>query len=841
MKTNPKARSDMTVCFGKARFQVLAERIIRMEWTATGCFEDRETLTVVNRRMKRIKFTAKTVDKKLILKTSALCLEYTDDGKPFSPKNLRVTFKLKGKRVTWFPGKKDARNLKGTARTLDEVAGGKVKLGDGLLSRNGWALVDDSKTIVLDTTEHGRPWVKKRPGGRRQDLYLFAYGNDYKSALGESACIFGRQPLPPRYALGYWWSRYWAYTDKELEGLVEEFEQKQLPIDVMVIDMDWHLEGWTGYTWDRRYFPDPKEFLAWAKQKNLKVTLNLHPADGVGKHEEQFTKMARAMGMNPEKCDHVEFDCTAPRFMDAYFKILHHPMENEGVDFWWMDWQQGTKTKMPGLDALPWLNYLHWEDMKARDKSMRPLIFSRFGGIGAGRYPIGFSGDTYSIWDSLAFQPYFTATASNVLFGYWSHDIGGHMPGAIEPELYMRWIQYGVYSPILRTHTTRNDQAERRFWEYPNPYSTIMMDAIRKRYEMTPYIYTENRKCYDTGISLCRPMYYDYPEEKEAYKATNQYMFGDSLLVAPVIRPVDEDDGMAMTDVWLPKGKWLDTAMGIADKGNRKFSRWYTLSETPVFVRPGAIIPGQKISQRLETGSYRDLAVTVYPGADGAYDLYEDDGISQDYMNKSFSLIPIRYSEQKTKNKITISPAKSSFDGFLKQRSLEIRIPFSVPPLEIKAGGKGLKWSYRLGDKGWTYDGDTATTIIRINKLDVTRGLVVEIIPHKTFPPKMLMGLKGLLARLECVRHIITVAAQGASAHPRERLAVEAAQTGNRISRNPGTALSELKRLREILARLPGEFRAMKRNQEDKDRQKLLAKCLSILKAARKTFPAFYK
>ena len=210
-----------------------------------------------------------------------------------------------------------------------------------------------------------------------------------------------------------------------------------------------------------------------------------------------------------------------------------------GVDFWWMDWQQGQKTALPGLDPLPWINHLHWRDMATNPEraGRRPLIFSRFGGIGAGRYCIGFSGDTHSVWESLQFQPYFTATAANVLYGYWSHDIGGHMPGEIDPELYTRWLQFGIFSPVVRTHTTKNPKAERRVWGYPDPYGKIMAEALRLRYEMVPYIYSEARAAYDTGLSLCRPLYYDWPEHDEAYRARDQYLFGRELLVAPVLQP----------------------------------------------------------------------------------------------------------------------------------------------------------------------------------------------------------------------------------------------------------------------------------------------------------------
>jgi alpha-glucosidase (family GH31 glycosyl hydrolase) len=152
------------------------------------------------------------------------------------------------------------------------------------------------------------------------------------------------------------------------------------------------------------------------------------------------------MGRDGRKAERIEFNCTDPAFMHAYFEELHHPHEQKGVDFWWIDWQQGTKCQLEGLDPLPWLNHLHARDLEKRGK--RPLIVSRYGGLGGGRFPVGFSGDALGTWDTLALEAWFTAMASNVLFGYWSHDIGGIFPTDRSPELFTRWVQFGAFSPV---------------------------------------------------------------------------------------------------------------------------------------------------------------------------------------------------------------------------------------------------------------------------------------------------------------------------------------------------------------------------------------------------------
>ncbi len=812
---------------GNARVQFLTSRLVRFEWQENGSFEDRQTLAVVNRNLGPVEFSVRKMDGIVILSTKDLKIELANGGGEFSPENLKVSFKMNGETVIWKPGTEDTRNLGGTIRTLDGANGCKKKvecklknitqakavriwepinLGKGFVSRSGWSLIDDSKNIVIDMVNN-RKWVAPRPAGKCQDWYLAAYGHDYKTALADAAKIFGGQPLPPRYALGYWWSRYWAYSDDQIEELVRSFDRIGIPIDVMVIDMDWHLEGWTGYTWDKRYFHDPGEFLAYLHRKGLKVSLNLHPADGVGRHEEHFEKMAEAMDLNPEKIDKVDFDITDPQYMENYFKLLHHPEEQRGIDFWWMDWQQGKSSKMPGLDTLPWINQLHWEDMENRPdrKDKRPLIFSRFGGHGAGRYVIGFSGDTYSTWESLAFQPYFTATAANVLYGYWSHDIGGHMPGTIDPELFTRWLQFGIYSPVLRTHTTKNAEAERRVWEYPCPYNEIMMETIRRRYEIVPYIYTENRKAFDTGVSLCHPVYYDYPECDNAYEFKGQYMFGEKLLVAPVTKPVDKDSETAEISVFLPEGQWFDIARGEMESGGRVITKRYMINEIPVFARPGTVLPAQRCRNRLNNKCYKDLLMTVYPGDSGSYTLYEDDGVSTGYLKDKYVLIKMSHKTVGNVKEITIVKTQGGFDGFIPERSLEIRLEGATPPETVSFVGKPLNRIFRLDEarEGWTYRAETASAVIKLPEINLESGATVKIHLNPALPPSMSFGLKALFSRLERVITLNTLLTSGWVLHEQERLPQDLHHASRRISMNPETFEAEIGRLRELIVKLP--------------------------------------
>ena len=396
-------------------------------------------------------------------------LRLTYDRGPFTPAGLSVQARgdVSNYHSVWRYGE-PAADLGGTARTLD-VVDGRAPLEPGVVSRVGIGALDDSRSFLF--TDDG--WVSPR-GTAATDLYVFAYGHDYDEALRAFYAVSGRQPLLPRWALGNWWSRYHRVHADSYLALLDRFDEDGLPFSVAVIDMDWHRvesvpeehgSGWTGYSWEPSLFPDPEGFLRELHERGLRVTLNVHPADGVRAFEDAYPAMAEALGRDPATGEPIAFDLTDRAFLEAYFDVLHHGLEDQGVDFWWIDWQQGPHSRIPGIDPLWMLNHFHFLD-SGRD-GRRPLTFSRYAGPGSHRYPVGFSGDTVISWASLDFQPEFTATASNIGYGWWSHDVGGHLFGVRDDELATRWVQLGVFSPILRLHSSSNPFLVKEPWMYP--------------------------------------------------------------------------------------------------------------------------------------------------------------------------------------------------------------------------------------------------------------------------------------------------------------------------------------------------------------------------------------
>jgi alpha-glucosidase (family GH31 glycosyl hydrolase) len=831
--TNPVADPRAVVVVDKARFTVLTPEMIRMEWAADGKFENHASFVFINRHLPVPKFSKEEAGKKLTLKTSALTLTYdgsTEDGK-FTANNLSIELSVEGKQVTWHPGMTDTENLQGTTRTLDGARGSQTRepIEQGLISRSGWVLVDDSTRPLFDSDnfsfKEGEkspwPWVMERPAGDRQDLYFFGYGHEYRKALGDFVKVAGKIPLPPRFAFGTWWSRYWDYSDQEIEEIIHGFRQNSTPLDVFVIDMGWHISleqlkamgqgdknnqdqsghflGWSGYTWNKVLFPDPGGFLDRLHADHLKTSLNLHPASGIQPWEASYPAMAKAMGIDPATKKYVPYDITNKKFAENYFNLVLHPLEKQGIDFWWLDWQQEQNTSMAGVKPTWWINYVHFTDQEREGK--RPLLFHRWGGLGNHRYQIGFSGDTVSVWDSLAFQPWFTSTAANVGYAYWSHDIGGHMPGAVEPELFTRWVEFGAFSPILRTHTTKNPESERRIWAYPEPFSSILRSTFQLRYAMQPYIYTEARRTYDTGVAFLRPLYYDWPEANEAYENKDEYLFGDNMLVDPVVTPSNKQSGLATEKVWLPKGEWIEWPSGKHFTGPTSADRSFSIDQIPVYVKEGAIVPMQPEMSYTGEKPVDPLIVNVWPLAPGqstSYSLYEDNGVAEQYQHGVYTHTPIKATQNGDTLRVEIGPVQGSFAGMLKSRGYKLQLPADWPPASVTVDGLAVKQAGPIGKGGWSFEGNTLTTTIPVASRSTASKVIIEVKREAGLTARRgeLDGFNGAMTRLRATYDALNTTPPLAS--PPDLL-IDAMQTGDRLGYHPEDAQKEIAHFHQVL------------------------------------------
>jgi hypothetical protein len=485
---NPKPNPKSVVEVGGARFTVLTERLVRMEW---GGVNDAATFTFINRDLPTPTYFVSSDGAATLIRTPFLTVRYQPNNKSFTAANLQVSLEVNGETVTWSPvpgvDSSLAGNLLGTIRTLDGVHGsidldcytqtrGDLHCQLGLVSTDGYVVVDDThhpqfddsswpwvrnitypqpsasecsaippearfdcgyngisdfdcvnKGCCLDSTDYGviRVPICFYGSMSYKDLYFFGHGHDYRAALREFTMVAGKIPVPPRYAFGIFYSRYWAYNDMGDMGIAMGYEERGIPLDTLVTDMDWHITfykeaaegkqdqagmsiGWTGFTWDRHLFPDPKGFLNWCESKGLKNTVNIHPASGIQPWEDTYTQMATAMGIDPETQKYVPFVPSDRKFVDNWLKITMATREAEGIDFWWLDWQQGESwIQIPLVNPTFWLNYIffttpyHWQN-----NTIRPFLLHRWGGLGNHRYQVGFSGDVFPVSSSITCTTY---------------------------------------------------------------------------------------------------------------------------------------------------------------------------------------------------------------------------------------------------------------------------------------------------------------------------------------------------------------------------------------------------------------------------------------------------
>jgi hypothetical protein len=702
---------------GCARFSVITPGCVRLEYAADRRFVDEPSLFAAGDRARlpqrpvRIEHAPKTG--LVTIDTGVFRLHYEDDGRPFHPKNLEAELIQpaddfnRTESCRWWPGKPDPRNLGGTFSTLDGIVQA-MPLPSGLLSRDGWHLVDDSRTPLLVDGWWRARHTQNTPPGSSCDWYLFGYGTNYRLALQSLAAVAGPVPLPPRFAFGSWYSRYWPYSAKDYRRIVDEYRDRGYPLDVLVLDMDWHRPGWTGWSWNRELLPDVEELLADLHARHLAVTVNLHPADGVAPHEDAYPQFMRALGRNPDSGETVPFDPWSATYVRALLDTVHEPLEAAGVDFYWLDWQQEIPGLPPELKAnlLLWMNRNYF--LHTGRGGRRGISFSRWGGLGDHRHPIHFSGDAHTGWEALAFQIPFSLASGNVGLFFWSHDIGGHL-GPRNEECYTRWVQWGALSANVRLHSMRAEALDRRPWSYPSWSQRSTSIAFALRAQLMPYIYGSAASACAETIPLLRPLYLDHPEAEKAYQNQHQYLLGRDLLVAPVVVAGVGERRVAEQVVWFPPDAlWWHWLTGERFEGGREHAVWSDIDEMPLFARGGVVLPLQ-LSERARDDKGNDngmsapigeaVLLRVYPGREGTRSvsrLYEDDGATTAYQKGAYAQTFFHYQQDNGQVTIEIGPREGASDlpGLPAMRAYLIELAGTGAAARVLVDGRPARVDY---------------------------------------------------------------------------------------------------------------------------------------------------
>ena len=466
--------------------------------------------------------------------------------------------------------------------------------------------------------------------------------------------------------------------------------------------------------------------MAYLKALGLGITVNIHDASGVNIWEDMFPQLIAALGL-PEGTTKVPFNLLNSTVAYAVEDIvLGDLLYKKFVDFMWIDWQQGGDAGgMTGNKQNPtfWLNHLRCTDRHRAGDKNRALVLARWGGMGMHRYQVGFSGDVAQLsWKNAAYQPYFSATSSNVAHGFWSHDIEGPPD---DLELYTRWIQIGAFSGIMRSHDRgmsaggcNNQKGGATWipgcsivepWNVENVYFEANRAALQLREELIPYIYNAMRAAFDTGVGLIIPMYYFFPEHEEAYAMDDQgnnvqYMFGADILFSPVTTPAQPYDfgtGLASKTTWLPPGVWYDSTTGThitAPADGVQHTGQYTLAQIPLFYKAGALIPYLPLRSLPVVGlaaqQYSFLGLKLVPGgASGSVSVYEDDGVTTDYLTENaFAWTTATYTSTPTSITITIS-TNGTYPALPTNRAYQIRALNGGTLASVTVNGAAVPYS----------------------------------------------------------------------------------------------------------------------------------------------------
>ena len=639
-----KAKSDSkTIIQGNNyRISVITERIVRLEFSPAGQFNDRPTQLIKKRNIGIPDFSVRQDANMLELTTKYFSLSYIKNqpftGTKVDPmKNLKITLlsRERDRNKDWYVGHPEARNMLGNMVGVDVDI--PITLQKGLYSLDGFTSIDDSfGNVIMEDGTLGNPIAN------HLDIYVFMYDRDFKQVLFDYFKMTGAPALLPRYALGNWWSRNITYDDNSIKDLIRKFERKKIPISVMLFDHDWHtrnvgdIKGLkTGFTFNTELFKNPQEMIGEFHKRGIRVGLCVNPTEGIYPHEQYYQQASEFMQVQPNTI--IQFDPLNPKLLDLLFKMFLHPLEALGVDFFWND-----STANNDVNRLWALNHYMYLD-SGRNKNKRALILGRGGVYAPHRYPILYGGSSEISWKNLKQLPFLYLNAANIGVSWWSHDVGGNHGGIEDGELYLRYVQLSTFGPVLRFHGARGRYYKKEPWLWDAKTENIAADYLRLRHRLIPYLYTEAYNYTKSGTPLIQPFYYNYMWVYDDDLYRNQYYLGSQLLVCPILEPKDPVMNRTIHRFFVPDGTWYDFVTGKKFPGNKKYVSFFKEDDYPVFAHSGSIIPFSNRSDYNNIGIPTDLEIQIFPGVSNTYTLYEDDGITSLYREGYYLKTSIDY------------------------------------------------------------------------------------------------------------------------------------------------------------------------------------------------------
>ena len=597
------------IVFGSTyRFTILSPRLIRLEYNKNGVFENRATSLVVNRSFCETNFSVGGDEVSVVITTDYFTLSYVRD-KPFNSSSLKV--KLNGTDREWYPGNKEIRNLGSMAYSLDDFEKN-ITLNKGLYSLDGYVVIDDSHNFVIENETF-------IPRTDSVDLYLFAYRGDLGLCLQDYFNLTGFPPMIPRYVLGCWWYKNDIYNMYNIDDILKKFNDEKIPISVFLLGDKWH-NSQLNYSYDNTLF-DVMSLNNYYKSKVQKFGLTINPQLPVNNVDPLFNEVVKYI---ESKGKSVSFVPLSNNSISVYLNLVVNWLMQTGIKIFNIDYYNPKD-----IYGLFLLNHYHYV---ISNLSERGVILSRNPGIAPHRYPIIYSGRTKVSWDTLKFLPSYNNSASNLGVCWHAHAIGGYYGGIEDDELFIRYIQFGVFNPIFILAGDTGKYYKREPWKWNQLKENVIRDYMQLRNRLIPYIYSEGYIYHKFGVPLVQPLYYRYPKIYDEPNYVNQYFFGSKIMISPIVKRKNTEMNRVVQRIFIPDGIWYDFSSGKKFIGNKYYVGFYKDEDYPIFIKEGTIIP---MSIDFGVDNPVNMEIQIFPPQDGVcseYVLYEDNGITNVLM-----------------------------------------------------------------------------------------------------------------------------------------------------------------------------------------------------------------
>ena len=657
---------ELYIIGNKYRFTVLSPRLIRLEYSADGIFEDRPTALVINRSFPKVNYSITESETLIQIATEVFTLTYVKD-KELKSSTLSSNIKavINNTKIEWQLNNPEAKNLRSINFSIDSIKD-KIILDKGLYSLDGFCIIDDSSNPVLDENDS---FIQRKPGVK--DLYLFMYNKDFEGCLSDYFTLTGYPSLIPRYALGAWWYKNDKYTTDDINNLITRFNNDNIPISIFLLGDYWH-DNTNNYT----PVIDLRSASAYLNNYNIKLGVTINPKLEIKKGSNEYNIIS-----NYFNSGNFNFIPLTNDKLGIYLNLFINNLETLGVSIFSIDYNNP-------LDRINLWKFNHYHCGRREVINQRGLVLSRNAGIAPHRYPIIFSGKTKVNWTTLNLLPRYNLQGYNMGISFIAHPIGGYSGGVEEDELYLRYIQFACFSPIFLLASEGGKYYKREPWKWNSIIQNHIISYMNLRYKLIPYLYSESYNYHKTGHGIIKPFYYDYPKIYDDTLYNNQYFFGRDFFVAPITNRKNTVIKRVMKKVFVPNGIWFDFLQGKQYTGNKYYSNFYRDEDYPVFVKAGAIIPMQTV---VKEDIPTTLEVAIYPLASSEYSLYEDDGFSKNYTKGMYMITKFNY--QYEPDNYTFSISKIDGKNLLSTRNYIIRFKNTRNITEVNTNDKMIKYN----------------------------------------------------------------------------------------------------------------------------------------------------